>query len=101
MIHIVITHQDSWITHVKVEGHALFKPHGEDIVCAGISTASIQLFNTLERLKFTHEADFHEGLLEFDIVLPSSISESVMEAYLKSVTDIERSYPKHVRVSHT
>jgi uncharacterized protein len=101
MISIIITHQDSWITHVKVEGHALFKPLGKDIVCAGISTASIQLFNTLERLNFTHEAGFHEGLLEFDIASPSEISERVMEAYLKSVTDIEASYPEHVRVSHT
>lgn len=94
MISITIW-RDQSITSFEVKGHALFKPHGQDIVCAGVSTAAILTFNLLERkASVTHKLS--DGLLDVNIMKPNEDTEDIMDVFLTSIKDLIADYPKHI-----
>lgn len=79
----------------EVHGHALFKPHGDDIVCAGVSTAAIMTTNMLEtKSNITHHLS--EGHLDVTIHHPNKDTELIMDVFLKAIKDLIADYPKHI-----
>ena len=47
MINIKYTMEEGYVK-IEMEGHALYAEHGEDIICAGVSTAVYSTILTLE-----------------------------------------------------
>lgn len=84
-----------------VYGHAQYAPFGEDIVCAGVSALYQVLVMSLYRLtnsKVRHYMmdnkyyiDFHEELGERAQVL--------IDSFLLGITELEKEYPKHVKLT--
>ena len=48
MTKVTFTKKGDFITKVEVKGHACYAPHGYDIVCASISTATQMLISLLQ-----------------------------------------------------
>ena len=84
-----------------VEGHAATAPHGQDIVCAGVSaltqTAVLGLERHLNREILLAQADGRFGV---DLVgLPDQETAAVLETMLLGLKEIAKSNPKSVRIS--
>jgi uncharacterized protein YsxB (DUF464 family) len=88
----------------KVSGHAGYKPHGEDIVCAGVSVLAQTAILGLEQYapkQFTFSIE--DGLLE--CALSQAIDEETFEktqiilnTLLKGLLSLEHSYGKFIRI---
>lgn len=88
--------RERFITSFEVKGHALFKPHGQDIVCAGVSTAAILIFNLLEKkTSLKHHLD--DGLLDVTIDNPNIDTDIIMEVFIQAMKDLVADYPKHIK----
>ena len=94
---------DGGITGFEAVDHAGMAPRGQDIVCAGVSaltdTAFLGLTKHLER-----EVDFQAANGKLSVRLkqsPDSLSDAILATMLLGIKEIEKQYPKHVRVSES
>lgn len=88
--------RERYVTSFEVKGHALFKPHGQDIVCAGVSTAAIMTFNLLEKKSMLHHL-LDDGMLDVRILKPCEETNQIMEVFIQAIKDIIADYPKHIK----
>jgi len=88
--------RERYVTSFEVKGHALFKPHGQDIVCAGVSTAAIMTYNLLEK-KTTLNHHLDEGLLDVYMIHPNEETDSIMDVFIQAIKDLVADYPKHIK----
>lgn len=63
MIKVLIKKKQNQIINLKITGHANSDVYGKDLVCAGVSTASIGVLNMLVKKGFL---DNHIGTIEVD-----------------------------------
>ncbi|RLK62974.1 ribosomal-processing cysteine protease Prp [Atopobacter sp. AH10] len=92
------------------QGHALFAPYGEDIVCAAVSSLCIATVNSLEALvgldsQVTVQA-VDEGLLK--VRLPENLTEQqvhdsqlLLDHLYLALVQIADEYPKQLKIRQT
>jgi uncharacterized protein YsxB (DUF464 family) len=98
MIKVTIKLQNHKIRMLKVTGHSLSAPYGEDLVCAGVSSVvtggANALTNLAVRIKNT------DGLAEFQVDDMDNetiqIKLSVIETQLLT---IEETYSKYIKIT--
>ena len=100
MIKVLIKFEEKKFKSLEVKGHANSAPHGEDLVCAGVSSVLTGGLNNLQNPK------------DFDIVLDegyslvkvinsiSSHDEVVMETIITGLKTIEESYSKFIQIKN-
>ncbi|SMC83010.1 ribosomal-processing cysteine protease Prp [Sporomusa malonica] len=88
------------ITGFKVSGHAQAGPHGQDIVCAGVSTLVQASIMGIERyLKREINLVQDGGGIKMELACqPDSLTGAVLETMLLGLTEIAKLYPKSVRI---
>lgn len=82
-----------------IEGHAGYKPAGEDIVCAAVSSAAYMTVNTLtEVFGVDAEASEEDGKLVCSF---SGSFEAVrlLQGLRLHLEQLQEQYPKHVKVT--
>lgn len=87
---------------IKVEGHANYAPHGQDIVCASVSI----LLETLEagtNPKFLETVKKDEGYIEYKIYEPANKAKLLalvanMRLIIKGLKLLANDYPNNVEV---
>lgn len=94
MIHIQVIRQGQRLI-LDIKGHALFAPKGEDIVCAGVSTASIMTANLFEQVTQT-TSTLSEGQLTITIHDFKEAHHYIYHVFKKAIEDIITAYPSHV-----
>jgi uncharacterized protein YsxB (DUF464 family) len=94
---VTVTHSSSSIT---IKGHAGYAPHGQDIVCAGISTLVQTLIQSVEDL-CTDTISYHlqPGSVEIKHGNLSANAQLLVDSFFIGVYMIANSYPNHVEVS--
>jgi uncharacterized protein YsxB (DUF464 family) len=101
MINIEITrNSDNAVEMVKVSGHAHFAPHGEDIVCAGVSSLVQSAIMGLER-HLKRDIKLHQTKDEFAAELvekPDELTQAILETMCLGLLEIAGLYPKSVRI---
>ena len=100
MIKVLIKIEEKKFVSLEVKGHAHSAEHGQDLVCAGVSSVLTGGLNNLENPK------------DFDIILDegysyvkalSSISshdEIVLETIITGLKTIEESYGKFIQIKN-
>ncbi len=100
MIKVLIKFEEKKFKSLEVKGHANSAPHGEDLVCAGVSSVLTGGLNNLQNPK------------DFDIILDegyslvkvinsiSSHDEIVMETIIAGLKTIEESYSKFIQIKN-
>lgn len=88
------------ITGFSVTGHANTAPHGEDIVCAGISaltqTAILGLQNHLGR---TCKLDIASGKLNLELCdAPDGLTDAILETMVLGLMEIAKINSQSVRM---
>ena len=99
MIKIKIGHaSNGQVNFLEVKGHANSAPHGEDLVCAGVSAILGGGFNNLKNHK-DYELKLDEGyaLFKTDTTLDAH-DEVVIETIICGLNSIRESYPKFIEV---
>ncbi|HWR41572.1 ribosomal-processing cysteine protease Prp [Sporomusa sp.] len=88
------------ITGFMVNGHAQAAPHGQDIVCAGVSALTQSSIMGIER-HLQREINLVQDRNGLKIELadrPDSLTAAVFETMLLGLTEIAKLYPKSVRI---
>lgn len=96
---IQITRHDG---RISIQGHAGFAPHGQDIVCAGVSTLAQTLIASIENL--TNDKIEYEATPGMVTITHNRLSDSarlLIDSFLLGVQMIAESYPNHVVVEKT
>ena len=86
---------------VVVSGHAAYGPDGEDIVCAGVSSAVMLTANAITDI-IGEAADVQVNEEKVGIRLPaqpSATSLVFMQALHLHLTLLQQQYPKHITVT--
>ena len=106
MINIKISLQNNKISGFEISGHANTAPRGYDIVCAGVSalsqTALMGLGQYLKRdIDFEQAPPDRGGFLSMKLNSdPDSLSEAVLQTMLLGLKEIERLYPKIIKIEY-
>ena len=99
MIKIKIGHaSNGQVNFLEVKGHANSAPHGEDLVCAGVSAVLTGGFNNLKNHKeYELKLDKGYALFKTDAELDAH-DEVVIETIICGLKSIHESYPKFIEV---
>lgn len=91
--------KDQTITEIKISGHANYDQHGQDIVCAAVSTASILTYNALEKLGFKSDLilDIKDGYFHLKVKKSNKTLAALLENLEDSLTQLEQQYPKYIK----
>ena len=85
---------------VSITGHANYAPHGQDIVCAAISTLVQTLIQSVEDL-CTDTISYHlqPGSVEIKHGNLTKDAQLLLDSFFIGVYMIANSYPNHVEVT--
>ena len=99
MIKVKIGHaSNNQVNFLEVKGHANSAPHGEDIVCAGVSAILGGGFNNLINYK-DYELKLDEGHAYFKSNAPlDAHDEAVIETIICGLNTIRETNPEFVEV---
>ncbi len=85
--------------NVRVSGHAKSAPHGEDLVCASVSSITLGTLNALEHLD-AFDIVTKEGLVEITTKHPISHHDSiVLHTMLRQLETIAETYPQYIKIT--
>ena len=95
--------KDDKISGLKMTGHSGTAPHGEDIVCAGVSslaqTALLGIGEYLHR-KVSYKVASGELRMMLEDA-PDDLTEAILETALLGVREIAKKAPQAVRISES
>lgn len=87
---------------VKIRGHANYAPHGQDIVCAGVTALTQTLVESLETLTGNEiKYDMSPGRVDIEIKDPDEDAQLLMDSFLVGVYVIADEFPECVRVEES
>lgn len=100
MIQAKTIRKNEKIQEIFVSGHANYKPHGEDIVCAAVSTATLITANAIEHfgLKDLIHLTIKEGHFKLTVEQDHDIIMKLLENLEFTLLDLEKQYPKYIKI---
>ncbi len=99
MINATFLYENGDLKEIKVSGHANYKAHGKDIVCAAVSTSILVTANAIEHLKLNHNVDLtiDEGYFKMRLKNDHDIVLGLMQNLEYTLLDLEKQYPKYMK----
>ncbi|OIJ10256.1 hypothetical protein BKP35_14245 [Anaerobacillus arseniciselenatis] len=105
----VVRELDNKIASFEMKGHAEAGPHGQDIVCAGVSAVSFGAVNAIDKLcNVQLEVDMEDdgGFLRCTVPTDLNVQtyekvQLLLEAMVVSLTSISEQYGKHIKIRET
>ena len=98
MIKVLINQEEKKFKSLEVKGHANSAPHGEDLICAAVSSILTGGLNNLQNPKdFVLKLDEGYAYVEAKDSI-SSHDEVVLETIITSLKTIEESYGKFIQI---
>ena len=100
MIKVLIKREEGKFVSLEIKGHANSAPHGEDLVCAGVSSVLTGGLNNLQDVKnFDIKLDEGHSVVNAKNAI-SSHDEIVMETIIAGLKTIEESYPEFITIKN-
>lgn len=97
MIEAKFTTKDGHYNSYSLSGHADHAPHGQDIVCAGVSALFIGISNVLlSTFGALDKSTINKKVIE--IVNANEQTGLLTETLYKSLIDIEKEHPSNLKV---
>lgn len=95
MIEIKYNHQA-----ISITGHANFADHGNDIVCAGVSTAFFYTCELLSRFDNNNEVKIKADNELFKIVINDTNKElkTVLDSFVAILNELSTKYKKNIKI---
>lgn len=83
-----------------VEGHAEFAPHGQDIVCAGVSAIVQTAILGIEHYNFV-DVTKEDGYIKVHITHDDHTSDAIVKTMLLGLEALELQYPDYIKIKKT
>ncbi len=100
MIRIALRRENGLYAGFEAKGHALFAPHGQDIVCAAVSALTTTCVNALETVAGVRaEVTVRDG--EMKVALPRDAghdAQVILSAMAQGLRDVAQQYPEHLQL---
>lgn len=99
MIKYQIKKNDNKIVELTIKGHALFGNYGNDILCSGVSTATIVTANAIKHLGFEDAVNikYSEGYFNFKLIEIKEVPLKLIENLILALDDLESQYPNNIK----
>lgn len=83
-----------------MEGHADYAPHGQDIVCASVSSALFTTYNALKQqvMNTKIESTMENGYAQVKVHIGNMYSDAVINAFIVTLQEIQKIYPNTVEI---
>ncbi|MBQ1868200.1 MULTISPECIES: ribosomal-processing cysteine protease Prp [Selenomonas] len=96
----VFSKSDGKITGFSVSGHSGTAEHGQDIVCAGVSSLTqTALLGIMEYLHREVDYDVASGKLLVELKCdPDDLTEAILQSMLLGLIEIQKLSPEAVRI---
>ena len=100
MIKILIKYEGNKFDSLEVKGHANSAPHGQDLVCAGVSAILIGGLNNLDNVK-SFDIKIEEGYTSVKRINEiSAHDEIVLQTIVCGLKTIEESYSQFISIKN-
>ncbi|MEG0177849.1 MAG: ribosomal-processing cysteine protease Prp [Anaerorhabdus sp.] len=100
MIKINIQTSDEKILRLDIEGHAEYKPHGEDLVCAGVSSIAIGLLNACDQLSDDCECSMNDNHISIVVNnIDNERTQIILQTGVIQLKTIHESYSAYIKLS--
>lgn len=87
------------IDSIAVTGHAGFAPHGQDIVCAGVSTLVQTLIQSVEELTEDEiHYDIQPGMAVIKYRNLSQQAQLLVDSFFLGIRSMAASYPDNIMI---
>ena len=87
-------------TVVEVKGHADYDDKGYDIVCAGISIATLMTANLIDRLGYKYDVlDLiaEEGYFRLQVKNNNQVLNKIVDNLVDTLDELWGEYPKYIK----
>lgn len=95
MIKVNLIYKDDELCGLTAEGHALYAEHGNDLICAAVSSILTGGFNAFDDSDF-EEISLNEGYAK--VIVCSEKGKIILQTLVVQLKTIEASYPKNIRI---
>lgn len=84
---------------IKVSGHAKYAPHGQDIVCAGVSSLVLTLIRSIEDLTRDEiEYKVSPGWVDIQYGNLSEKARTLVDSFFVGICLMADEFPEYVRI---
>lgn len=100
MVVVSIKKEKEKISFISISGHACFAQHGEDIVCAGISSIIFGGMNALVEFGLNQKKIEVDNEIKFNLNETNEILNTVAETIIIQLETIQESYPDYLDITY-
>lgn len=95
----VIRNQNFQITCLEIKGHSNFAPHGEDLVCAGVSAIVVGGLNALHEYEpLLQELIMKDGYVKIATTSDVNTLQIILKVLETQLITISESYQKYIQI---
>ena len=98
MIIVQYTKQDDKYLHLEVSGHAEYAKHGEDLVCAGVSSIMFGLINMLDELNENIDIKKTKDAIIINNLTDSIKVQDYIELVMMQLKTIEKTQSNYLKI---
>ena len=99
MIRVKVKYQVDAITYLEVSGHANSGAHGQDIVCAGVSSLVLSNLMYAEKRQIgVMNTKQEDGLIIVEVVESTDVLQHILAAIVEGLSLMENQYPKYIKM---
>ena len=100
MIKVKLTKNNNYYKRIIITGHANYDDFGKDIVCASVSSI---IYTTVNGLLNINEKSIefldNDEYMEIKVLLSDDITNSLILNMMTMLKEIEKRYPKNIKVN--
>lgn len=99
MIKVEFLQSDNQLIGFEASGHSMSAPHGEDLICAFVSSACLMAANTVtEILKLRADAKAADGYLLLKISENPISAQDTLQGLRLHLSELQKDYPQNINV---
>ena len=99
MIKVNFYKAENNIIGFEAKGHSMSAPHGEDLICAFVSSACLMAANTItEVIDLNAEAKADDGYLRLMIKNSANSAQDILGGLKLHLSELQKDYPENINV---
>lgn len=99
MIYAEFFTADGLINGYKITGHSESAPHGQDVICAFVSSAAFMAANTITEIcGIKAYANAYDGFMELKVLESAASVQDILNGLKLHLTELSAQYPDNIKV---
>ena len=100
MVNVEVKRQSDFLQEVLIHNHAEYGEHGQDLVCAGVSSIAVGMLNVLDQMTKHDvcELVMKEAYVKLSLKQRDETAELLLEAMLIQLKTLEENYHNYISI---